>query len=189
MKRTLSVGMTAATFMMTVALAAQAPTQQPNSAPPPAPTQRPDSAAPQAPPSQQSQPSQRTESAAGKITLNGCIEKADSQQASAAVGFVLTNAATGSASSTSGGGAVGTTGAAKPASSAAGTTYRLDADAEKLTPHVGHQVEIVGTPAPAMADSSAARPADPAASRPAASATPSLKVESIKMLAQTCSSK
>ena len=166
MKQTLSVGMTAATFLMTAALAAQAPTpQQPN------PT-------PQQPPSQ---PQQRSESAAGKITVSGCIAKAEQPGAQ---GFVLTNATTGAASSTSGGGAVGTTGAAGAPSSStsasAGTTYRLDADDEKLTPHVGHRVEIVGTSAP-MADSSAARSAEPGRAP-----SPSLKVESIKMVAQSC---
>jgi hypothetical protein len=168
MKQTLSVGMTAATFLMTAALAAQAPPpQQPNTTP-------------QQPPSQ---PQQRSESAAGKITVSGCIAKAEQPGTQ---GFVLTNATTGAASSTSGGGAVGTTGAGAPSAStsaSAALTYRLDADDEKLTPHVGHRVEIVGTSAP-MADSSAARSAEPG--RPAA---PSLKVESIKMVAQTCAAK
>jgi hypothetical protein len=174
--------MTVATFMMTVALAAQAP-QQPNAAPQQPPSQPP-AAAPQQPPSQPaSQPPSQTqrqaEPAAAKITLNGCIEKAEQP---AAGGFLLTNAMAGPASSTSGG-AVGTTGSASrpsasPSSSSAETTYRLDADSAQLTQHVGHRVEIVGTSAP----SSAARSAEPGG-RPA---PPSLKVESIKMVAQNC---
>jgi glucose/arabinose dehydrogenase len=166
--------MTAATFLMTAALAAQAPaSQQPNT-----PPQQPNTAPQQQPPSQ---PQQRSESSAGKITVSGCIAKA----AQPAQGFVLENATSGSASSTSGS-TVGTTGAGAPSAStsaSAGLTYRLDADNEKLTPHVGHRVEIVGTSAP-MADSSAARSAEPG--RPA---PPSLKVESIKMVSQTCSTK
>jgi hypothetical protein len=174
MKQTLSAGMTAATFLMTAVLAAQAPaSQQPNT-----PTQQPPSQPQQ--PSSQSQ--QRSESSAGKITVSGCIAKAEQPGAQ---GFVLTNATTGASSSTSGG-AVGTTGAGAPSSStsaSAGMTYRLDADDEKLTPHVGHRVEIVGTSAP-MADSSAARSAEPGKPAPQ-----NLKVESIKMVSQTCSTK
>ena len=182
MKRTLSVGMTAATFLMTAALAAQAPAPQQ----PPATT-------PQAPPQAPAQTTQKSESMAGKITVNGCIEKAD-QQASA-LGFVLTSASLGPASSAPGSGAVGTSGAAgAPAtpsaaspSSSANSTYRLDADAAQLTPHVGHRVEIVGSTMPESSATPSARPGEPA-DRAAATA-PNLKVESIKMVAQTCASR
>jgi hypothetical protein len=156
--------MTAA-FLMSVALAAQAPQQTT-----PAPQQPPSATTPQAPPSQ---PQTRSESAAGKITVSGCIEKAE---APATAGFVLKDV-TPSSGSSSAGGAVGTSGTKA-------SEYRLDAESAQLTPHVGHRVEIVGTSAP-MADSSAARSAEPGA-KPA---PPSLKVESIKMVSQNCTTK
>ena len=55
--------------------------------------------------------------------------------------------------------------------------YRLDADDAKLTPHVGHKVEITGT---AEAAGMAQRPATSRAS------APKLKVDSVKMIAATC---
>jgi hypothetical protein len=53
--------------------------------------------------------------------------------------------------------------------------YRLDADVEKLNPHVGHKVEITG-----FVEA-------PAAMTPATSVNgPMVKVDSIKMLSETC---
>jgi hypothetical protein len=54
----------------------------------------------------------------------------------------------------------------------------LDTDEAKLTPHVGHKVEISGTV------EQLARPEQ----QPAASAAnaPTLKVDSVKMIASTC---
>jgi pyruvate/2-oxoglutarate dehydrogenase complex dihydrolipoamide acyltransferase (E2) component len=95
-------------------------------------------------------------------------------------------------------GATGTAGAAsetftlanamKPASAPAGATiassYRLDAEASKLTPHVGHKVEITGT-----LEAAAAAPSGSASSAPASGASaaaPRLKVDNVKMLAATC---
>jgi hypothetical protein len=58
--------------------------------------------------------------------------------------------------------------------------YRLDAEAAKLNPHVGHKVEVTGaldapaTPAPAIADP------------PSAEHAPRLKVDTVKMLSETC---
>jgi hypothetical protein len=59
-----------------------------------------------------------------------------------------------------------------------GTTYRLDGDASKLTPHVGHKVEITGT-----LDKSSSAPSASSAS----ASEPQLKVESVKMIAASCS--
>ena len=54
----------------------------------------------------------------------------------------------------------------------------LDGDDAKLSPHVGHKVEITGTAAkPAMS----AQP-----STGSASASPKLKVDSVKMVSPTC---
>jgi hypothetical protein len=71
------------------------------------------------------------------------------------------------------------TSAMKPAGSTAtapiASSYRLDAVDSKLSPHVGHKVEITGTLAPEGASASAA-----------AKATPTLKVDNVKMIAATC---
>jgi hypothetical protein len=60
-----------------------------------------------------------------------------------------------------------------------GPMYRLVVDAEKMNPHVGHKVELTGT-----ADKLANAPASSTASSP--STAPTFKVQSIKMLAETC---
>ena len=111
-----------------------------------------------------------------KVTFSGCVEKAPADTgaapaaAAAKPAFILTNV------SPAGSGTVGTSGGAKPAAK-----YRLDADEAKISPHVGHKVEVTGTvdePAPASSPSSAA-----------SSATgPKITVDSVKMVAATCSS-
>ena len=123
-------------------------------------------------------------SAAKQVTFSGCIEKAPSDSSAAAStttastatpAFILTNA------SPAGTGTVGTAGSAKPAAK-----YRLDADAAKLSPHVGHKVEVTGT----VDESSSASPAtSTTTSTPSSSAgmDPKFNVESVKMVAATCS--
>jgi hypothetical protein len=114
--------------------------------------------------------------AGDKITISGCVERADQVASSAAVGttvdslsFVLINTPPQAA---------GTSGVAgsprRDASMDKG--YRLDAEVGKLNPHVGHKVEIAGTVV------------EPATTTGAASSAngPKVKVESIKMLSETC---
>ena len=123
--------------------------------------------------------------ASGKsMTVSGCIQKAEpsagatgtagSTAASDTTKFVLKNV------SSAGAGAAGTAGTAGTAgASAAGamvSEYRLDADDAKLSPHVGHKVEITGT-----VDKSAS-----GAASTAATASPKLKVDSVKMVSATC---
>jgi hypothetical protein len=116
---------------------------------------------------------------ASKVTFSGCIEKAPSEsgvspaapaEAAAGAKFILSNA------SPAGTGAVGTAGGAKPAAK-----YRLDADDAKISPHVGHKVEVTGTveeqPPAASSPSSAAA---------SSMAAPKLKVDSVKMVAAAC---
>jgi hypothetical protein len=67
---------------------------------------------------------------------------------------------------------VGTTGAAATA-----TRYRLEGEEKTITPHLNHQVEIMGTLSPASATGAAG----------ASAAAPMLKVESVKMVAAKCS--
>jgi len=174
-----------------VVIGAQAPQAPPTSAPrvPPTtqePTQRPPSPSPPAVP-----PGASTK--ADTITVSGCIER--SPQSSAANSPAPGGAppAPGGAPPAPGGapGAVGTAGSSsrsdsgfmlnvpKPTSAAAGapsarpTSYRLDGDDSKLSPHVGHKVEITGN----LDQASSSTP----------SSSPKLKVDSVKMIASSCS--
>ena len=133
------------------------------------------------------QPDQKDQkAAAGKITLTGCVERAD-QVASAgstattvdSQSFMLINASKdGAAASRSE--TVGTSGTAGAATKdAKGETYKLDAEAAKLNPHVGHKVEVTG-----VVDSTASAPA--ASDAPSRDSAPRIKVETVKMLAETC---
>jgi hypothetical protein len=129
-------------------------------------------------------PQTASKSAAAKtITVSGCVGKA--QQAptgtSGATGassaakepkFVLSGA------SINPSGAAGTAGSTAPSATAIATEYKLDADDAKLTPHVGHKVEITGTVQEVKSATEA-----PAASTANA---PTLKVDSLKMLAPSC---
>jgi len=128
----------------------------------------------------QTPPSSSAPQASKQVTLSGCIEKAPTEAgasaATATPAFILADAAPAAASG-SASGTVGTSGGAKPAAK-----YRLDADAAKLTPHVGHKVEITGTVE--EMPSSATPPSGATAS---SAAGPKLKVDSVKMVAATCS--
>lgn len=128
----------------------------------------------QAPATSQSSP-------AKSITVSGCIQRAaeaptgTSGSAGATSAsepkFLLTSA------SLSGSSTTGTSGSL-PSSTAVASEYRLDADDAKLTPHVGHKVEVSGT----------VEPATSATQAPTASAAnaPKLKVDNVKMIASTC---
>lgn len=112
------------------------------------------------------------------VTLSGCLERApqsdagappsSSAAATASTKFVLTNA------SATASGAVGTAGAAKPA-----TRYQLDVEDTKVSPHIGHKVEVTGI---LQAPSSAS----PSGASPSMAAAPRLKVNAVKMVAATC---
>ena len=157
---------TLAAFACAAVVGAQAPPPAqppaPNAPPPAAPTQRP--------------PDQKAASADNLIVM-GCLERrtaasvttpgpAGAPASSEASGFVLTKVMrpTGTAGSSS--------------AAAAAATYRLDADDSKLSSHVGEKVEITG--------SLAARSDSPGASKAAGADAPQLKVDSVKMIAKTC---
>jgi len=121
------------------------------------------------------------------ITVTGCVARAQ-QSPTGTTGttgatatkseakFILTNASLDTSKAT---GAAGTTGSAAPSSTSIASEYRLDASDAKLSAHVGHKVEISGTvEAPSMSEQ-----------KPAASAanSPTLKVDTVKMIASTCS--
>jgi len=107
-----------------------------------------------------------------KITIAGCLERADQMAADGTLGttldslsFVLINVPAPTATSGKAGG---------PASTVKG--YRLDGTVDMLNPHVGHKVEIAGRVNEEGVNNAVATPIN----------GPKVKVESIKMLAETC---
>lgn len=74
----------------------------------------------------------------------------------------------------------GTSGSNASAAASA-PTYQLSAEDAKLTPHVGHKVEITGTLV--SPDNSASSRAE---SAPGLAPAPTLKVEDVKMIADRC---
>jgi hypothetical protein len=156
MKSCVWSGASAAVFALTVGLAGQAP--------PPNPAQGSSPASP------------------NRVMVTGCVQPAPSGptgtsgtvgSASGETKFRLTDVMASTANTQ---GAAGASTAASVASA-----YRLDAEDAKLTPHVGHKVEISGTVDAAGASGTAS----PSATSPSANA-PKLKVDTIKALADTC---
>jgi hypothetical protein len=137
--------------------------------------------------------SAQSSSGGDRITVTGCVERAD-QVSSAGAGtlgttvdsldFVLIKAAEGSA----------TTAAGATAPAPTGTTgtkvtpmYRLQAEVDALNPHVGHEVEITGTRdrmVPGVVPGADAPAAD--AATPTLANAPRLHVESVKLIAENC---
>ena len=131
-----------------------------------------------------------TSSNANKVTVTGCVQRAASAAPTGTSGtagaavpdtqFILANASAGTATA-------GTSGATSPPSSAMATAprYRLDDSGEsKVSPHVGHKVEINGT----LDEQSHSAGATGTAGATSTGATaPKLKVDSIRMIASTCS--
>lgn len=117
-----------------------------------------------------------TNSSPGRVTVTGCVQRAPASPVgtSGSVGasandtkFLLSNATNAKTSAD-----------IASSSMASSSSYRLDADDAKLTPHVGHKVEITGT-----IDMEAKSPAG----SPSASAAPRLKVDTVQMIASSCS--
>jgi hypothetical protein len=145
----------------------------------------------------------RAPSSSDKITVTGCIQAADQATAgttgstgtstSSAMSeksgkYILTNAKSGSSSSATG--TSGTSGAASPASSASSSTastYRLDGDDSKLSPHVGHKVEVTGSLESSSTSGSTGSSSYSSSSSSASSSSPKLKVESVRMIGPSCS--
>ena len=121
--------------------------------------------------------------AAGKITLVGCIDRADQIVSRQNLGttvdslsFVLINAEEGKASDQPQ--------PAPPAGQRAeGKTYRLEGDPDTIKRHVGHRVEITALKSPdSPVGTSGRADAEPSSAAP----PPLLKVESVKLLSSTC---
>lgn len=126
--------------------------------------------------------SQSSQSTPAKtITVTGCVQRAQQAPTGTSgtpgaaaspteIKFVLTNA-TLNPSGTSGS-------TAAPPATAIASEYKLDTDETKLTPHVGHKVEITGT---------IEQPARTEQKPPASAANaPTLKVDNVKMIASSC---
>ena len=138
----------------------------------------------------QTSSSSSTQSSTDKITVTGCIQRAD-QSATGTTGtsgttgdantkFLLTNVTSG----TGAGSSTGTSGSATASSSTA-NTYRLDTDDSKVSPHVGHKVTIAGTVEPASG-SSASTSATSATSASSSANARKLKVDTVTMVSSTC---
>ena len=129
------------------------------------------------------------------VVMTGCVERADqlipaggTPVASTvdSLDFVLTHAeladnphrVTPAPTGTS-----GAAGRAAPKDNGIGSMYKLDGRVDTLNPHVGHHVEITG-----MREASATEATPPSANavNPSAANAPVIKVESVKMLGETC---
>jgi len=114
------------------------------------------------------------------VTISGCIQNAPAAGAGATASaatapkFVLAKGKM--VSGAAGSSAVGTSGA-----TATVMEYRLDGEEKTISPHLNHQVEITGT-----VQSSSASATGAANAAPGSAAGPTLKVDSVKMIAATC---
>lgn len=124
-------------------------------------------------------PDQRPSSNVNRVTVSGCVERADQMQSASAtttvdsMEFVLIKPTAAKPTGTTG----STDIAREPAGPTSDRMYRLDAPVEQLNLHVGHKVEVTGT----LADSATAP-----AGAGSTTNVPRLKVDSVKMLDATC---
>jgi hypothetical protein len=114
--------------------------------------------------------------------VTGCVERSKADASSATPGAVGTAGAVGGAGApgfilTKVMKPTGTAGSSSASAAPLASTYRLDAEDSKISGHVGHKVEIMGT----LADRSAS-----SASKEGSSDAPLLKVENVKMIAASC---
>lgn len=176
MKRYWSGVFIAVGFATTAALGAQDNPPQANTPPPDA-----------APPAavQRTTPASAADAKGNTVTISGCIQDAPMVTASAALpapaGSDKTyylNSPMMAADAGRNQGAVGTSGLSL-------TGYRLEGDSQLISPHLNHQVRITGT-----VQSSSASATGAARSAPGSTASmPTLKVESVAMVAAKCEEK
>ncbi|HEY7170834.1 MAG TPA: hypothetical protein VH417_08300 [Vicinamibacterales bacterium] len=119
-----------------------------------------------------------------RVTLVGCIERADqltpvatTAETADSQSFVLMKADAAGATASERAAAVGTSGGVGP-------MYRLVGKTSELNTHVGQKVEVTGTREASDAANAAAQAAN--ATNPTAANAPRLRVESVKMVAETC---
>jgi len=132
-----------------------------------------------------------------KIRLTGCIERADQLMGNGStvgtsvdsMDLVLMKAMPASEGQNAKADASARPTGTSGASNDVGQMYRLVmADTVKANPHVGHQVEISGSIQTAGPGVSPAAPAAPTVDKtnPSAANAPMLKVESLRMISDTC---
>ena len=114
-------------------------------------------------------------SADTRVTVTGCIERADQMAGNSAtttvdsLSYVLIRPQADKP--------IATSGTATEHNAALDRMYRLDGKQEELNPHVGHKVEVTGTVAET--------PTAPAGATSSTNA-PRLKVEAVKMIEPSC---
>jgi hypothetical protein len=136
-----------------------------------------------------------TAPAAQQTVVTGCIERADQLTSRDSLGttvdsltLVLIRAEEGPASAT----AVGTAGntGTSEAQPGIGKIYRLDGDPDALNDHVGHRVEVTGSimqkPAEGASPAAEARAASGKPDPWSTGTAPLLRVESVKVVSETC---
>ncbi|MEQ1911181.1 MAG: hypothetical protein ABMA15_20345 [Vicinamibacterales bacterium] len=144
------------------------------------------------------QPAPTAAAKADSVTLEGCIQRSATSPSATPGATGTAGSATGIAGSTAGqfvlanamkpmgtaAGSVGTAGrtGAEAASATIASMYRLDGDNAKLTPHVGHKVEVTGSVQATSTNPISA----PSASASSGASAPTFKVESVKMVAASC---
>jgi hypothetical protein len=136
--------------------------------------------------------------ASTQMRMTGCIERADqltgngstlgTAAASADVDsldLVLIKAMPATESTSANANAARSAGTSGDAAANVGKMYRIGSDKVKMNSHVGHRVEISGSVQQAEAGTAAA-PAAVDKNNPTAANAPFLKVDSLRMLSDTC---
>jgi hypothetical protein len=130
-----------------------------------------------------------------QVVMTGCIERADQLVPSGgstvgatvdSLDFVLTHAQVSDSPHPASPGAIGTSGrtAGGPvADNGIGAMYKLDGELDTINPHVGHRVEITGMREPT---GTGAKPPSSTAVNPSPANAPVIKVESLRLLSETC---
>jgi hypothetical protein len=145
----------------------------------------------------QTPPTQRPSSttASDRITVTGCLQKDTASATAGTTGTSGTASASTSASAfvlnvtPPSPSTTGSTASTAGTSGSTASSYKLDADDSKLSPHVGHKVEITGSldKSASTAPSGSASTAAGSTASASSSMAPKLKVDSVRMIAASCS--
>lgn len=150
---------------------------------------------------QQPTSSSASTAAPQRVTVSGCIERADQVMSRAnsadvdSLDFMLIKVERRDGGAAAAGASPHGDVPGKPPAGGVGATYRLRGETDKINPHVGHQVEISGTVTPGTDNAGAPAAAAPvgtsgSATAPvapnSAQAAPVLTVSEMKLLSETC---
>jgi len=121
------------------------------------------------------------------ITVSGCLQEVGGagSSTSASKQFVLTNATMSSSSASPSASTTPSTPPSTSSAAATGTTYQLDGSSSELRPHVNHQVQITGR----LDNKGSGSPSSSSSSSSTSTSGPKINVESVRMVASTCSSR